>query len=72
MPIITIRTIEGYFSAGQKADLIREVTDAVARVADHENISNATRVLIEEVPDGHWGVGGNVLTLERLREVLSE
>jgi len=70
MPIITVRAIQGYFSREQQTDLIRELTAAVVRVADHPAIESATRVIIVEIPDGQWGVAGEVLTLTQLLERL--
>jgi 4-oxalocrotonate tautomerase len=55
MPIVDISLLEGRDRA-KKARLIREVTDAVERAlgVSRESI----RVLLREVPEEHWGVGG--------------
>jgi 4-oxalocrotonate tautomerase len=63
MPIITISLVEGR-TAERKAALLREVTEAVARVleAPRESI----RVLLAEIPATHWAVGGVALSETRL------
>lgn len=55
MPLIQVTMIEGR-SADMKTALIRGLTDAAADAtgAPRESI----RVILQEVPGAHWGVGG--------------
>jgi len=55
MPLIQVTLIEGR-SAEAKAALIRGLTDAAvdATAAPRDSI----RVILQEVPAAHWGVGG--------------
>lgn len=55
MPLIQVTLIEGR-SAEAKTALIRGLTDAAvdAIAAPRESI----RVILQEVPAAHWGVGG--------------
>ncbi len=55
MPLLTVQMRKGR-SSEAKRDLIRNVTDAVVASigAKRENV----RVLIHEVDDEHFGVGG--------------
>lgn len=55
MPIATIQMMEGRTDE-QKEKMIAEVTDAIARSlsAPAENV----RVLIDELPKKHFGIGG--------------
>jgi len=55
MPLIQVTLIEGR-SAEAKAALIRGLTEAAveATAAPRESI----RVILQEVPPAHWGVGG--------------
>jgi 4-oxalocrotonate tautomerase len=55
MPIARIQILEGR-AAEQIETMIGEVTEAIARSlgAPVENV----RVLVEEVPKTHWGIGG--------------
>jgi 4-oxalocrotonate tautomerase len=55
MPIVTINLIEGR-DAERKRRLIREVTDAVVRSLDAPVAT--VRVILNEVPASHWGIGG--------------
>jgi 4-oxalocrotonate tautomerase len=55
MPLVQVTLIEGR-SPERKERLIAELTDAVVRAieAPRENV----RVVLNEVPDTHWGTGG--------------
>ncbi|MDO8778293.1 MAG: 2-hydroxymuconate tautomerase [Burkholderiaceae bacterium] len=55
MPLIQVTLIEGR-SAESKATLIRGLTDAAVEAisAPRESI----RVILQEVPPAHWGMGG--------------
>jgi 4-oxalocrotonate tautomerase len=55
MPLIQVTMIEGR-SADAKTALIRGLTDSAvdATGAPRESI----RVILQEVPGAHWGVGG--------------
>lgn len=55
MPLLQVTLIEGR-AAETKRALIRELTDAVVRVLDVP--APAVRVLLDERPAAHWGVGG--------------
>lgn len=61
MPLVTVRAIEGVFSAEQKQDIIAKVTDAMVSI-EGENLRGVTWVVVEEVRDGDWGIGGKGLT----------
>ncbi len=57
MPITTIKVIEGVFSKEKKAQLIEKVTEAMIEVQG-EAMRQLTWVLIEEVKQGDWAIGG--------------
>jgi len=59
MPLLQMTLIEGR-SAEVKSALIAELTDTVVRVtgAPRESV----RVILNEVPAAHWGVGGRPKT----------
>lgn len=62
MPLVTVRAIEGVFTAEQKQAIIAKVTDAMVSV-EGENLRGVTWVIVEEtVRDGDWGIGGKGLT----------
>lgn len=55
MPIATIQILEGRTDE-QKALLIRKVTEAIAESLGSP--AEAIRVLVQDVPKTHWGIGG--------------
>ena len=61
MPLITVKLIEGVFSATQKAEIVRKLTDTMVSI-EGENLRPVTWVVVEEVKGGDWGIGGNPLS----------
>jgi 4-oxalocrotonate tautomerase len=61
MPLINVKLIEGVFTATQKQEMIRKLTDTMVSI-EGENLRPVTWVVVEEVKSGDWGVGGNPLT----------
>ena len=61
MPLITVKLIEDVFTPEQKVEIIEKLTDAMVAI-EGENLRELTFVLIEEVKQGYWGVGGKPLT----------
>ncbi len=57
MPLIAIKVFEDGLSSEQSKDLIKKVTDAVTEVTS-EKLRDVTWVIIDEIKNGHWGVGG--------------
>ena len=68
MPLVQIKGLGGYLSVSQKHELIRKVTDAVVSV-EGEGLRPVTWVLFDDVASGEWGVGGQAVTVEALREM---
>lgn len=68
MPLINVKLIEGVFSAEQKAEIVRRLTDAMVAV-EGENMRPLTLVIVEDVASGSWGVGGRPLTTEDVKAV---
>jgi 4-oxalocrotonate tautomerase len=60
MPFVNVKVIEGVFSATEKQEIIRKVTDAMVDI-EGENMRPATWVVVEEVASGDWGIGGTGL-----------
>ncbi|MCF6526443.1 tautomerase family protein [Streptomyces sp. JJ36] len=67
MPFAAFKVPAGSVDEQQKEQLITRTTDLFTEIYG-ERARATTLVLVEEVPDGGWGVGGEVLTLARLRE----
>lgn len=68
MPLVAIKGVSGYLSPEQKKALIERVTDAVLSV-EGEGIRPVTWVILEDVPEGQWGVGGSIATAQMLRDM---
>ncbi len=68
MPLIQIKGIGGYLTLEEKQTMISRVTDAVLSI-EGEGLRNVTWVTIEDVEPGAWGVGGNPVTADMLREM---
>lgn len=68
MPLVQIKGVGGYLSPDQKKELIRKVTDAVVSV-EGEGLRPVTWVLVEDVPSGSWGVAGQPVTADALRQL---
>lgn len=58
MPFVNVKVIEGVFSAEQKQDMVRRLTDTMVDI-EGENMRPVTWVVVEEVKSGDWGIGGN-------------
>jgi 4-oxalocrotonate tautomerase len=68
MPFVTVRLCEGAFTRPQLQQLIHDITDSVVRMGG-EGIRPKTVVVIDEVKDGLWGDGGEILDLEKIAAV---
>ena len=61
MPFVNVKVIEGVFSADQKQDMVRRLTDTMVAI-EGENMRPVTWVVVEEVKSGDWGIAGNPLS----------
>jgi len=60
MPLVTINVIQNVFNPAQKAAMIEKVTDAMVAV-EGEAMRGLTWVVINEVNEGEWAIGGKPL-----------
>ena len=65
MPYVNIKVTKEGVSADQKAELIKGVTDLLAKVLGKNPAT--TVVVIDEVDTDNWGVGGETVTVRRGR-----
>ena len=65
MPYVNIRVTNEGVSSQQKAELIKGVTDLLARVLGKNPAT--TVVVIDEVETDNWGIGGESITVRRAR-----
>ncbi len=70
MPLVQVDVFENELSQQQSRDLINKITDAITDVTS-EKLREVTWVIINEVKDGHWGVGGNALTLGDVKKLIA-
>lgn len=68
MPLVQLKGVSGFLSDEQKTQLVEKITDAVASV-EGEGIRQVTWVIIDDVPEGQWGVAGQMVTLDFLRKL---
>ena len=68
MPLIEVHLIENVFDHAQKKQIIEKLTDAMVAV-EGENMRGVTWVKISEVASGEWGIGGQPLTAEAVKEL---
>lgn len=69
MPLLKVNVLENVFTPEQKHRIIRDLTNAMVAI-EGEPFRSVTWVTIEEVKEGHWGIGGHPLHLcdvERMR-----
>jgi 4-oxalocrotonate tautomerase len=68
MPLIEVHLIEEVFSPEQKRQMIKKLTDAMVSI-EGENMRGVTWVKISEVASGEWGIGGEPLTTEAVKNL---
>ena len=61
MPLVTIDVIKDVFTPAQKKALIERVTDAMVSV-EGEALRGVTWVKVNEIQQGDWAIGGQLLT----------
>lgn len=66
MPIISMKLLENELNAKQKQELIGKLTDAVEAVVP--GLRDVTFVTIEEIKERDWGIGGQPITVDIVRE----
>lgn len=62
MPLINVEVIEKVFTPEQKRQIITDITNVMVAI-EGEPFRSVTWVKINEVKEGHWGIGGHPLTL---------
>jgi len=67
MPFANFKVPAGLLTAEQKELIVHRATDLYAEIFGERARAN-TMILVEEVTDGGWGIGDQVLTLARLTQ----
>lgn len=68
MPLVNVKVIEGVFTSAQKQEMISRLTNTMVEI-EGENLRGVTWVVVEEVKSGDWGVGGQALTTDAVKEL---
>jgi len=68
MPLINVKLIENVFTPRQKSEMIRKLTDVMVEI-EGENMRGVTFVLIEDVKEGDWGIGGQAMTAAEVHKL---
>lgn len=71
MPLAQLKGLSGFLSLEQKQELIRKVTEAIVSV-EGEGVRPVTWVIVEDVPSGQWGVGGDPVTTDALKQMAAK
>jgi 4-oxalocrotonate tautomerase len=66
MPLVEVKLIKGVFDAGQKREMISQLTETMVNI-EGEALRGVTWVTIAEVESGDWGIGGNSITAEYVK-----
>ena len=68
--LIRVKLLEGVFTAPQKQEIIERLTDAMAAI-EGESMRASTWCMVEDVPSGAWGIGGQPITADDERALAS-
>jgi 4-oxalocrotonate tautomerase len=68
MPLINVKVIENVFTDAQKRDIVERLTDAMVAI-EGEAMRGVTWVVIDEVRSGDWGIGGQAMTTEAVKQL---
>jgi 4-oxalocrotonate tautomerase len=68
MPPVQISVIKGVFTAAQKQEMIKKVTDAMVAV-EGESMRGVTWVKVDEIESGNWGIDGQCLTTTAVKDL---
>ena len=63
VPLIQVKVVGGVFTAQQKQEIIERLTDAMVAI-EGETMRQSTWCVVEEVPSGAWGIGGQSITAD--------
>jgi 4-oxalocrotonate tautomerase len=71
MPFANFKVPEKTLTQKQKEEIVTRTTELYVEIYGERARGN-TLVLVEEVTDGGWGIGGNVLTAAILGEAATD
>ena len=69
MPLVEVKVFKDELTSEQTQALIQKITDAVASVSSPK-LRPVTWVVVQEIKDGNWGVGGEALALTEVKKMV--
>jgi 4-oxalocrotonate tautomerase len=68
MPLVQVKVIKGVFDSSQKKEMISQLTETMVGI-EGEALRGVTWVTVEEVESGDWGIGGNAVTAQYVKDL---
>src|ERR1700677_4148168 len=68
MPLVQVKVIKGVFDSSQKKEMISQLTETMVSI-EGEALRGVTWVTIDEVESGDWGIGGNAITSQYVKDL---
>jgi 4-oxalocrotonate tautomerase len=68
MPLVQVKLIKGVFDREQKQEMIARLTDTMVAI-EGEALRGVTWVTIDEVESGDWGIAGNAITAQQVKDM---
>jgi 4-oxalocrotonate tautomerase len=68
MPLVQVKVIKGVFDSSQKKEMISQLTETMVSI-EGEALRGVTWVTIDEVESGDWGIGGNAITAQYVKDL---
>lgn len=68
MPFINVKLVKDVFTEDQKSEIIHKLTETMVGI-EGEAMRQVTWVTVEEVDSGAWGIGGNILTTQAVKDL---
>jgi 4-oxalocrotonate tautomerase len=66
MALIQVTVIEGVFTAPQKREIVKRLTEAMVSL-EGENMRRNVWCMVTEIASGDWAVGGQALIADDVR-----
>ena len=71
MPVLGVYVPEGALTSEKRRLMVEKITDAVVEAEGLPGIRPAVYVLVNDVPDGGWGMGGRAYDRAALKELVA-
>jgi len=68
MPMVQVKLIKGVFDQAQKQEMIQKLTETMVGI-EGEALRPVTWVTVEEVESGDWGIGGQPVTTQYVKDL---